>query len=171
MKKILIICCSLLLLTGCGKSNDEKENIFYDSLEKAYVSMYATYGVGLAVYPDDLKEIDGNTWYLVAVSKYNSMSKLVDTIESVYSEDISDELENIVGKKYKEIDGDLYTLSISGCTFKYQITDDLKDNLKNEIKNIKFSNNTVKFTYNDKEYKGKLVDNNYKFTEKIFGCN
>lgn len=172
MKKILlIVCCSLILLTGCGKSKGEKESIFYNSLEKAYVSMYSTEGAGLAVYADDKVELDNNLWYLVAVSKYNTMSKLVNTVESVYDEKLAEDIEVVIGKKYKEIDDKLYTLSTSGCAFKYQLTEDLQDNLKSEIKNVKISGSSVKFTYNGKTYKGKLDGDNYKFSDKIFDCS
>ena len=88
MKKIILICCILLVLSGCGKVDEDKEKMFYDSLEKAYITIYSSDGVGLPVYSDEKTEINGKTWYLVASSKYNSLSTLVEYAESVYTEEV-----------------------------------------------------------------------------------
>lgn len=170
MKKIIIGIITIILVTGCGKNDAAKEEKFYKSLENAYVSIYATDGVGLAVYDQELTEINGVTWYKVANSKYNKMSTLVNMTENVYTEDIYSKIEDEIGKKYKEIEGEFYTTSTGGCTLKYQLTDELSDNLKKDVKDLKISGNKATFKIDGKEYKAKLDGDYYKFSEKIFKC-
>ena len=57
MKKVLLVVLSLVLLSGCGMSKEEKEELFYKSIEKAYVSVYASESAGLAVLPEEFVEI------------------------------------------------------------------------------------------------------------------
>lgn len=170
MKKTIIIILSMMLLVGCSKDNKENESKLYNSLEKAYVSVYATDGVGLAVYGDEKTELNGKTWYLVATSKYNSMSKLSELVESVYNEDLVQSIEKNMTEKYKEIDGKLYTTSMNGCLLKYQLTDNLQEEIKKDIKDIKYRGKKVTFKINNKKYTGKLDGDYYKFDEKIFDC-
>lgn len=170
MKKIIIIALTTLLLIGCSKNNNENETKLFNSLERAYVSVYATDGVGLAVYGDEKTELNGKTWYLVATSKYNSMSKLSELVESVYNEDLVQSIEKNMTEKYKEIDGKLYTTSMSGCLLKYQLTDSLQEEIKKDIKDIKYRGKKVTFKINNKKFTGKLDGDYYKFDEKIFGC-
>ena len=170
MKKIIIGMIALILVTGCGKNDVEKEEKFYNSLESSYVSIYATDGVGLAVYDQESTEINGVTWYKVANSKYNKMSTLVNMTENVYTEDVYTKIEDEIGKKYKEIDGEFYTTSSGGCTLKYQLTEELSDILKKDIKDLKISGSKATFKYDGKEYKAKLVGDYYQFSEKIFKC-
>lgn len=170
MKKIILICCILLVLSGCGKVDEDKEKMFYDSLEKAYITIYSSDGVGLPVYSDEKTEINGKTWYLVASSKYNSLSTLVEYAESVYTEEVYDDIEKVISSKYKEISGELYTTSSGGCLLDYELTDELSNELKKNFKVKSTSGNKVVFSYNNKEYTAKKKDNYYVFSEKIFEC-
>ena len=99
MKKILLILATLLLVTGCGMSDKEKEDMLYNSLEKAYISVFAGKGVGLAVYPEEKLEIDGKIWYQVAINEYKSLSKLTSLADDVYTEKIADKINKEIIKK------------------------------------------------------------------------
>lgn len=176
MKKLIIITCALLFLTGCGMSEKEKEKMFYDSLEKAYTSIYTTEGVGLAVYPNEILEIDGKNWYLVAISKFDKISKIETLADEVFEKKIADDIKKKVNEKYKESDTGLYSLSEGGCRLldrdsDFDINETLQENLKEiiKIKEYGFMNKIV-FEYNGKEYTAKKSKDNYVFDSKIFEC-
>ena len=50
MKKILLVLITLLFVSGCGLTDEEKEDKLYESIEKAYLAAYATEGAGFAVF-------------------------------------------------------------------------------------------------------------------------
>ncbi len=172
MKKILIIALTLLLVTGCGTSKEEKEKMLFNSLEKAYVSAYTAEGSGLAVYPNEKKEIDGKEWYLVAINKYNNIEKLLSFSKEVYDDKIANKLNTKINAKYKQIDTDLYTLSEGECDLGYVIsgTVNLQDELKKDIKVKKVKMNKIIFEYKGEEYTAKKEDDHYVFDKQIFTC-
>lgn len=170
MKKLIVIACTLLFLTGCGMSEEEKEKMFYDSLEKAYTAVYTTDGAGLAVYGDQTLEIDGKNWYLVAISKYDRISKVED-LTNVYEKDIANDIKKKINEKYKESDTALYSISEGGCQLGYDLDDNLQDNLRNDVKIKKYGfMDKIVFEYNGKEYTAKKSKDNYVFDSKIFEC-
>ena len=147
--------------------------MFYDSLEKAYTAIYATEGAGLAVYGDQTLEVDGKNWYLVAISKYDRISKVED-LTSVYEKDIANDIKKLINEKYKESDTALYSISEGGCQLKleYNLDDDLQSNLKNDIKIKKYGfMDKIVFEYDGKEYTAKKSKDNYVFDSKIFECS
>lgn len=174
MKKIIIIAITLLFLTGCGMSDEEKENMLYKSLEKAYTAVYASEGVGLAVYPNETVKIDEKDWYLVAISGYTKVSDLTSLADDVYTEKISKKINKLINEKYKESDTGLYTTSEGGCTLPYQIDKEGEnstiDNIKKDVKIKKYKMNKIVFEYKGKEYVGSKSKDNYVFDEKIFAC-
>lgn len=172
MKKILVIALTLLLVTGCGTSKEEKEKMLYESLEKAYVSAYTAESVGLAVYPDQTLEIDGKIWYLVAIDKYGNIENLLSYAEEVYDKDIATKLNNEIKENYKQLDTDLYTLSNSGCDLGYIISSDrnLQEDIKNDIKIKKIKMNKIIFEYKGDEYTAKKDGDHYVFDKQIFTC-
>ena len=172
MKKILLILATLLLVTGCGMSDKEKEDMLYNSLEKAYISVFAGKGVGLAVYPEEKLEIDGKIWYQVAINEYKSLSKLTSLADDVYTEKIADKINKEINKKYKETDTELYTISEGGCTLNadYQYGKDLKDKIKQDVKIKKIKMSKIIFEYKGKEYEAKKSKDNYIFDKQIFEC-
>lgn len=171
MKKKLLICLfTVLLLSGCGMKDKEKENLFYDSLEKAFTSIYINEGIGLAVYDTEKLELDGESWYQVAISKYDSFSKIKSLADQVYTEELAEELNLLTEKKYKEIDGLLYTKAEGGCALNYQLDDDLKKNIKNDIKIKKIKMTKIVFELDGKEYTAKKQKDSYIFDEKLFKC-
>lgn len=170
MKKIIIIGLTLLLLTGCGMSDEEKEKMLYDSLDKAYTAVYLTDGVGLAVYPDEIMQIDNKDWYQVAISKYNKVAKLTSLADDVYTEDIAKKMNKVIKSKYTETDKGLYTTSEGGCLLPYQLDETAKDSIKKDVKIKKIKMNKIIFEYQGKEYEAKKSGDNYKFDKKIFKC-
>lgn len=170
MKKIFMILIMTFFVTGCGASKEELTNIFYDSIEKAYVGVYTTDGVGLPVLESEQITVDGKTWYKVASTKYTVMETLENAIDSVYSDSLAKGLKETLHQKYKEVDASLYTLSNGGCMLDYQLTDVLKENLKKDVKIKKITNSKAVFTYKNKEYTAKKDKDNYTFDKKVFEC-
>ena len=171
MKKLILIMFTLLFLTGCGMSKEEKEKMLYDSLEKAFVTVYSAEGLGLAVYGEKTLEIDGEIWYQVAISKYNKLSTLETLADDVYESKIAKELKNTLNTKYKETDTELYFISKGGCKLDYNLDDNLVENLKKDIKIKKYGfMDKVVFEYKGKEYTAKKSKDNYVFDSKIFEC-
>ncbi len=171
MKKIIIIGLTLLLLTGCGATDKEKEDMFYKSLEKAYTSIYASEGVGLAVYDKETIKIDGEDWYQVASSDYKKLTDLTSLASDVYSSKIAKEINDTINKKYKEADNGIYTLSEGGCPLKYQLGGGtLSEDIKKDVKISKISGSKIVFEYDGKEYEAKKSKDNYVFDDKIFTC-
>ena len=123
MKKLFLIAVACILIAGCGKTKEEKEEILYDSLEKAYVAVFSAEGAGLPVFEEQKIEIDGETWYKVALSEYANIEKLLAYAEDVYSKDISEELSEKLTTKYRQSNGDLYTPSKGQCTLDYFLTE------------------------------------------------
>lgn len=171
MKKIIIVILSLVLLTGCGTTDEEKTTMFYNSLEKAYASIYITEGVGLPVYEDSKVTLKDVNWYKTANSTYNSYEKIEDTINSVFTGKLNEELNKVLARKYREIDAELYTTGTGGCILDYQIDDTLMDNLKKDVTISKIKGKKITFKYKDKEYTAKKSDNVYVFGDKVFECN
>lgn len=169
-RKILVVMLSVLLLTGCGATKEEKETMFYDSLEQAYISVYSTDGVGLPVYEAEKITLDNVDWYKVASSKYDNYEKIEDMISNVFDEKIGSELKSTLSKKYKEVDAVLYTTSTGGCLLDYQIDDTLVSNLKKNVKITKIKGSKVKFEYKKKKYTAKKDGNFYIFDSKVFEC-
>lgn len=177
MKKLIIIACTLLFLTGCGMSKEEKEKMFYESLEKAYSAIYTSDGVGLPVYPNETLEIDGKNWYLVAVSKYDKVSKLENLTDEVFESKISNDIKKTINEKYKESDTGLYSISEGGCKLlnneepDFDLDENLQEKLKEVVKIKKYGfMNKIVFEYNGKEYTAKKSKDNYVFDSKIFEC-
>lgn len=173
MKKIIIISCTLLFLTGCGMSKEEKEKIFYDSLEKAYAGVYITDGVGLPVYGNETIEIDGKNWFLVSDNvKYDSKSKIETMIDEVFNSEIADDIKKKLNEKYRESNSSFYSISEGGCTLDYdELDENLQDNLKKDIKIKKHGfMNKITFEYKGKEYVAKKAKDSYVFDSKIFEC-
>lgn len=178
MKKIFIVAITLLFLTGCGMTDEEKENMLYKSLEKAYTAVYASEGVGLAVYPEETVKIDEKDWYLVAISGYKKVEDLTSLADAVYTDEISKDINKIINEKYKESDTGLYTTSEGGCTLPYQIGETIDndnkistiDSIKKDVKIKKIKMNKIVFEYKGKEYEGKKSKDNYVFDDKIFYC-
>ena len=171
MKKIIIVIMSLVLLTGCGMSKEEKTDLFYDSLEKAYASVYITNGVGLPVYEDSKVTLSNVDWYKTASSVYSSYEKIEDGINSVFDGDLKDSLNKTLASKYREINAELYTTGVGGCMMNYQLDDTLLSNIKKDVSISKIKRNKITFKYKDKKYTAKLSDNTYKFTTQVFECN
>lgn len=174
MKKIFLVAITLMFLTGCGMSDEEKENMLYKSLEKAYISVYSSEGVGLAVYPEETVKIDEKDWYLVALSKYKKVEDLTSLADDVYSDKIAKDLNKIISKRYKESDTGLYSTGESGCTLPYQLVTDGEDstieNIKKDVKIKKIKMSKITFEYKGKEYEAKKSKDNYVFDDKIFSC-
>lgn len=172
MKKFLIISVSLLILAGCSNATDEeKEKMLYDSLEKAYIAVYSSEGVGLAVYPDKTLMIDEKTWYQVGISEYEKVSQLTDLADEVYTEKIAKKINKAIKNKYRETTQGLYTLSEGGCALKYLYDENIRENIKNDVKINKIGGSKIKFEYNGKEYEAKLTDDtHYVFDKQIFEC-
>ena len=170
MKKVLIILMCSLLLVGCGK-NDEKKEMLYKSLEKAYISIYSSDGVGLAVYDKEVVTVDDKNWYMVAITDYSKLGNLISLANNVYEEKLADQINTKINQKYKEIDGQLYTTGEGGeCALEYKLDENLRENIKNDIKITKIGINKIKFEYKDKEYTAKKSGKYYKFDEKVFEC-
>lgn len=170
MKKLIIIMCAMFLLTGCGVSNEEKENMFYNSLETAYKASYVTDGIGLAVRGSDSMEIDGKMWYLVEENDYDNVSKLEELAE-VYGSKIKDEIKNSIKSNYRDVNDEMYALSEGGCDLGYMLDDKLQENLKKDVKIKKYGfMNKITFEYKGKEYTAKKDGDKYIFSEKIFVC-
>lgn len=170
MKKIIIISFVLLIITGCGMSKEEKQDLLYNSLEKAYKSKYIADGVGLAVYQDNTMTIDGVTWFKVANSEYDSLSKLTSLANDVYPDKIAEEMNKIIEEKYFQTDTELYAIGKGGCSLDYELDEKLLDNIKRDVKIKKVGMTKIKFEYKGKEYTAKKSKNNYIFEEKIFEC-
>ncbi len=174
MKKVLLVVLSLVLLSGCGMSKEEKEELFYKSIEKAYVSVYASESAGLAVLPEEFVEIDGTKWYKVGKSDYDRLEKLTDAVNDVYEGDVRKELLDRIDLEYREIDDALYTVSDGGCPLPYQLIETLPENLKDSVK-IKDAGlfGKITFEYDGKEHTAKLNDNKdgYIFSDKVFVCD
>lgn len=171
LKKIIIILTSLILLTGCGISNEEKEQMLYDSLVKAFKSVYISEGLGLAVYDSETIELDDETWYKVAISEYDSLDKIKKLSNDVYKKEVQEELDKKTDKRYKEIENILYTKSEGNCSLDFYYDDELKTNIENKIKIKKIKMNKIVFEYNKKEYTAKKKKDNYVFSDKIFKCS
>lgn len=161
---------SLVLLTGCGMSDEEKTTMFYESLDKAYASIYITEGVGLPVYESEKVHLNDVDWYKTASSVYSSYEKIEDGINLVFTDSIKNELLKSLSNKYREIDAELYTTGVGGCILDYQLDDDLSNNLKKDITISKIKRKSITFKYKDKEYTAKLSDNSYVFSNKVFEC-
>lgn len=170
MKKLIIVIMSLVLLTGCGMSDEEKTTMFYESLDKAYTSIYITEGVGLPVYESEKVHLNDVDWYKTASSVYSSYEKIEDGINLVFTDSIKNELLKSLSNKYREIDAELYTTGVGGCILDYQLDDDLSNNLKKDITINKIKRKSITFKYKDKEYTAKLSDNSYVFSNKVFEC-
>ena len=173
MKKVLILLASVILLSGCGlgMEKEEKSKLFYESLEKAFVAVYSSDGVGLAVLADEVKEIEGENWYKVAITKYDRLEKVVTLASEVYDSKIAKEINDKILTKYQDIDNELYTTSKGGCLLDYTYEDNLQERLKEDAKITSYGINTITFKYKGKEYKAKLTDDNrYVFKDKIFVC-
>jgi len=170
MKKILVGIITVILLTGCGMKDDEKEKLLYDSLEKAFTTIYINEGIGLGVYDTEKIEIENEIWYQVAISKYDSYSKITSLANEIYSEELAEEINLKTEKRYKEVDGTLYTKAEGGCPLKYQLDDKLRKNIKKDIKIKKIKMSKIIFELNGKEYTAKKNKDTYVFEEKIFEC-
>lgn len=170
MKKLLVVILSILIITGCGKSEEEKEKIFYESLSDAYSVIYITEGFGLPVTEKDKITLEKTNWFKVANSKYTSIEKIENMIENTYTNSISKELKEKLLSNYKEIDTKLYTTGKGGCDLGYQMNEELISKLKQNVNIVKIKGKKVKFEFNNKEYTAKLNDGHYKFEEKIFEC-
>lgn len=169
MKKILIIALSLLLLTGCT-SDEEKENMLYTALEKAYIVQYSIEGPGLPVYDQEKTTVDGKDYYMVALSDYTKISRLLSLAEDAFTTDLSKEVSKTINEKYMDIDNELYTISEGGCVMPYLIDKELQDNLKKNIKIKKVKMNSIVFEYEGKEYTAKEQDDKYVLSDKVFVC-
>jgi hypothetical protein len=172
MKKIILVLATMLLLTGCGASDEEKEKMLYDSLEKAYMAIYTTDGVGLAVHGEETISIDEKLWYKVAMSDYQSLEKLTNLADTVFTEDVAKKINKDIKNKYREVDNELYTISEGGCILPFQdnIDTTLKDDIKKAVKIKKISMNKITFEYDKKEYVAEKDDDHYVFDKKMFKC-
>lgn len=171
MKKLIIVACTLLFLTGCGMSKEEKEKMLFDSLEKAYTVSYAVDGAGLAVNAEETVEMNGRKWYQVDMDDYEKLSQLEVLADDVYDKDTAKKIKKSVNEKYVESNSTLYSISEGGCAFDYNLDDKLRENLEKSINEIKFKMfNRVVFEYKGKEYKAKKTDDGYVFDEQIFVC-
>ncbi len=172
MKKLFLITITMLLLTGCGKTKEEKEDMLYSSLEKAFMAVYSAEGAGLPVTQseEEMKEFDGQKWYKVSVSEYANIEKLLDYSNSVYVDKISKKLNEELTEKYRQSGGELYTLSQGGCPLDYMYEPDLKDLIKEDVKIKKIKSKKIVFEYKNKEFTATMEDDNYKFDKKIFEC-
>jgi len=172
MKKFLLVLMALVLVTGCGKKDEEKEAMLYNSLESAYRAIYASDGVGLAVLGDEKISIDEKTWYLVASSEYKTVDKLTSLADNVYTKELAKEINDKIKSKYREVDTELYTLSEGGCKLPYQdqIDTTLREDIKKDIKIKKIKSKTITFEFQGKEYEAELNDDHYVFNKKIFTC-
>lgn len=170
MKKIFIVSLTLLLITGCGMSKEEKEDLLYKSLEKAYKAAYVTEGVGLAVYQDQTMTIDNTTWYKVSVSEFNSLSKLTNLATDVYPEKIAEDINKVIEEKYFQTDTELYSVGKGGCGLGFELDEELINNIKNDTKIKKIGMSKIIFEYKGEEYTAKKSKDNYKFDKKIFKC-
>jgi len=172
MKKFLIVALTILLVTGCGTSKEEKEKMLFNSLEKAYISVYTADGVGLAVYPNETQEVDGETWYLVAVNKYSNIEKLLANSKEVYTDSIANDLNEKIKARYRQFDTDLYTPSTGGCPLDYIVSSDgdLQKDIKENVEIKKVKMNKIIFEYKGEEYTAKKEDDHYVFDKRIFTC-
>ena len=172
MKKFLVIALTLILVTGCGVSKEEKEKMLFNSLEKAYVSVLTADGTGLPVNPNEKKEIDGSQYYLVGISQYNSLEILLSFSKEVYDDKIATDLNKKINAKYKQAGEDLYTTATGGCNLDYLVSGDtnLQDDIKKDIKIKKIKSSKIIFEYKGTEYTAKLEDDHYVFDNQIFTC-
>lgn len=170
MKKILLVLITLLFVSGCGLTDEEKEDKLYESIEKAYLAAYATEGAGFAVFENETENVNGETWYKVAISDYNSIKKIKALANDVYVDDVATEINNKVDKKYKEVKGNLYTPSNTNCKLLYSYNDKLLGNIKNDVEITEMKSKKITFKLKDKEYNAKLKGDYYIFEEKLFEC-
>jgi len=169
MKKIIGIIFLSIIISGCGKLKEDEALVeVLDSLENAYLSTYIVDGVGLPVYAEESKNIDGVTWYKVA-SEYDSVASLKKIVDSSLDGDLKKEYDKKIDSKYKDIEGSLYTTSEGGCALPFNF-----ENAREEIEKItkitKIKSNKIEIKVSDKEYTLKKSKDNWLNEEKIFGC-
>lgn len=170
MKKILLVLITLLFVSGCGLTDEEKEDALYNSIEKAYLSAYATETAGFAVYENEKETVNGETWFKVAISDYNTLDKIKALAKDVYTKEIATEINEKVDQKYKEVKGVLYTPSKGNCQLAYSYNDKLLDKIKKDVEITEMKSKKITFKLKDKEYNAKLKGDYYVFEEKLFGC-
>lgn len=170
MKKILIGLFSILLLTGCGKLNDEEaKTAVLDSLEKAYLASYIADGVGLAVFADQKVEEGNVTWYKVA-DNYSTVEELKEIVDKGYKGDVANDLKETIDSKYKVIDGALYSTGVGGCALPYEV-ETVRDDLGEDVTINEIKSSKITITLNETEYTLTKKSDNWLSEAQIFKCN
>lgn len=170
MKKILLVFITLLFISGCGLTDEEKEDKLFESLERAYLAAYATEGAGFGVFEKETETVNGETWYKVANSDYNSLDKIKELANDVYVDEVATKINKKVDQKYKEVNGTLYTPSNTNCKLPYSYNERLLENLKKDVEITEMKSKKLTFKLKDKEYNAKLKGDYYVFEEKLFEC-
>ncbi len=168
-KKFILVLLCVIMITGCTGRKDLEEK-FYNSLEKAYTAVYISDGIGLAVYKDEFKELEGKKWYKVGISKYDTLNTLTSLARDVYEEELANIINEKINTRYLTIDGSLYTTAESTCDLPYILDENLKESLKKDIKIKKISRTKVKFEYESNTYEGRMIGSTFTFKDKIFKC-
>ena len=181
IKNIIIVCILVVVLTGCGsKENNEKvdeKQEQVNALEKtsevltnAFKVDYIVKSFGLPVENNtEPIEKNGKKWYKVGTKEFKSVSEIEGLIDKTYESSKAKEMKSKLNNKYKMIDNELYTVSVSECMmdFKYK---DANNGISNLLESAEISKKKITFKYNGKEYTLNKSGDNYLLESTIFVC-
>ena len=83
---------------------------------------------------------------------------------------MSEELKNTIDKKYKDIDGKLYSTGVGGCPLPYEI-DTAREDMEEDVKINEIKSKKITITLKEIEYTLIKKSDKWVSEEKIFSCN
>lgn len=171
MKKILIICLLLILVTGCQKKEQKPtiveikpEEKIEELLKNSYI--YSLYNIGNLTLSDAKVETDGKIYYYIEEKYVKNIDELNEMVSKVYLEDVFPTVfETHQGKKeFLLFDNELYVNNVEeSCNIG-------KDYNFEDFQIIKETSDNLTISFNGKEYNVYIKDGKYYLDEIIFNC-
>lgn len=171
MKKIVIICLLLIVITGCKKIEERPKELEDNHGEKITQLLkdsyqYSLYALGDLTLSDAYVEINDKKYYHIENDDIKNINELNDLINKIYIEDsFNTAFEQLHSKKEFLVFDDKFVVSNNedtcniGTDYNFEVFEIINETEEELIMN-----------FNQKEYKIYLKDGNYYLDDIIFKC-